>query len=107
MEFITDGKVFYFVEMNFRNGGYGYACTKAGRNFPAIWASEACGASVEAYLHQPLQSVFFINESADLQNVRAGNISVATWFGDVMRAKAHMYINRRDMGPLLKKIMRK
>ena len=50
MEFITDGKDFYFVEMNFRNGGYGYAYTRAGRNFPTIWAGEACGADVDAWL---------------------------------------------------------
>ena len=107
MEFITDGKDFYFVEMNFRNGGYGYAYTKAGRNFPAIWAGEACGTEVEALLRQPVKSLFFINESADLQNVRAGNTSIAVWLWDVLRAGAHMYINRRDMKPLLKKITRK
>lgn len=107
MEFITDGKDFYFVEMNFRNGGYGYAYTRAGRNFPTIWAGEACGVDVEAFLREPLRSIFFINESADLQNVRVGNISVAAWLGDFLRAKAHMYLNRRDMQPLLKKITRK
>ena len=107
MEFITDGKDFYFVEMNFRNGGYGYAYTKAGRNFPAIWAGEACGADVETHLRRPLKTLFFINESADLQNVRAGNASIVTWLWDVLRAGAHMYINRRDMRPLLKKITRK
>lgn len=107
MEFITDGTDFYFVEMNFRNGGYGYACTRAGRNLPAIWAKEACGMSAEAEIRKPLKTIFFINESADLQNVRAGNVSVLTWFADVLRAKAHMYINRRDMQPLLKKITRK
>lgn len=104
MEFITDGKDFYFVEMNFRNGGYGYACTKAGRNFPAIWAMEAAGMNVEKELEGPVRKTFFINESADLQNVRAGNTTIFTWFADVLRAKAHMYINRRDMMPLLKKI---
>ena len=104
MEFITDGKDFYFVEMNFRNGGYGYAYTKAGRNFPAIWAMEAAGMNVEKELGGPVRKTFFINESADLQNVRAGNTSIFTWFADVLRAKAHMYINRRDMMPLLKKI---
>ena len=107
MEFITDGENFYFVEMNFRNGGYGYAYTKAGRNFPAIWASEAWGETLEPYLHKPVQSIFFINESADLQNVRAGKLSMAAWLADVLRAKAHMYINYRDMKPLMKKIMGK
>lgn len=107
MEFITDGENFYFVEMNFRNGGYGYAYTKAGRNFPAIWASEALGEPTEPYLRKPSKTVFFINESADLQNVRAGKLSMAAWLADVLRAKAHMYINHRDMKPLLKKIMGK
>lgn len=107
MEFITDGKNFYFVEMNFRNGGYGYACTKAGRNLPAIWTSEACGAQIDSFLRQPVAETFFINESADLQNVRAGGVSAFVWFDDVLRAKAHMYMNSRDMMPLLKKIMRK
>lgn len=107
MEFITDGTDFYFVEMNFRNGGYGYAYTKAGRNFPAIWAKEAAGMNVEKEVGSPVRKTFFINESADLQNVRAGNTSIFTWFADVLRAKAHMYINYRDMKPLLKKITRK
>ena len=107
MEFITDGVDFYFVEMNFRNGGYGYAYTKAGRNFPAIWAMESVGMDVEKELGASVRKTFFINESADLQNVRAGNISIFTWFRDVIRADAHMYINRRDMKPLLKKIARK
>ncbi len=106
MEFITDGKEFYFVEMNFRNGGYGYACTKAGRNFPALWACEAQGKPISAFLCETVGNVFFINESADLQNVRVGNISIFTWLWDVLRAKAHMYINFRDMKPLLKKIMK-
>ena len=104
MEFIWDGEEIYFVEMNFRNGGYGYAYTNAGRNFPAIWASEACCKDITGFLKERLRSVFFINESADLQNVRAGNISIFTWFRDTLRAKAHMYINLRDMRPLLKKI---
>lgn len=104
VEFIFDGKTFYFVEMNFRNGGYGYAYTRAGRNFPAIWVREACGENVEAYLRKPAKTVFFINESADLQNVKTGEISVLTWFLDVLRANAHMYINCRDMQPLLKKL---
>ena len=107
MEFITDGKDFYFVEMNFRNGGYGYAYTKAGRNFPAIWAREAAGKNVAKELGEPVRKTFFINESADLQNVRAGNVSLFGWLRDVLRADAHMYINRRDMKPLLKKITRK
>lgn len=107
VEFVFDGKTFYFVEMNFRNGGYGYAYTRAGRNFPAIWAREACGEDAEAYLRKAIKPVFFINESADLQNVKTGEISVLTWFWDVLRANAHMYINRRDMQPLVKKIMRK
>lgn len=107
MEFITDGKDFYFVEMNFRNGGYGYAYTKAGRNFPAIWVREAAGRNVEKELGAPVRKTFFINESADLQNVRAGNVSLFGWLQDVLRADAHMYINRLDMKPLLKKITRK
>ncbi len=107
IEFITDGNEFYFVEINFRNGGYGYAYTKAGRNFPALWACEACGLNIEAYLAKPVRKIFFINESSDLQNVRAKNISVVTWIIDVLRADARMYINFRDMVPLLKKIIRK
>ena len=107
MEFITDGADFYFVEMNFRNGGYGYAYTKAGRNFPAIWAGEASGEDVSNFLNKPLQSIFFINESADLQNVRAGKLSVITWITDVVRARARLYINCKDLRPLLKKVMRK
>lgn len=104
MEFITDGEHFYFVEMNFRNGGYGYACTKAGRNLPAIWASEALGYSIEEFRKNPVKTLFFINESADLQNIRAGNTSFLTWFWDVLRAGAHMYLNYKDMMPLFKKV---
>ena len=107
MEFITDGDKFYFVEMNFRNGGYGYAYTKAGRNFPAIWAMEASGIDVTKALRLPVRKTFFINESADLQNVRTGNVSVFAWLRDVICADAHMYINCRDMKPLLKKLLRK
>ena len=62
---------------------------------------------MEPYLRKPAKTVFFINESADLQNVRAGKLSMAAWLADVLRAKAHMYINYRDMKPLLKKIMGK
>lgn len=106
MEFITDGEEYYFVEMNFRNGGYGYACTKAGRNLPAIWASEAVGNTIEKFCAKPIKTIFFINESADMQNVRAGNTSVFTWLWDVLRAGAHMYINCADMRPVLEKMMR-
>ncbi len=107
IEFIADGNDFYFVEMNFRNGGYGYAYTKAGRNFPAIWVKEAYGDDIEMFLCTAQKKMFFINESADLQNVRAGQISLFTWLFDVLRAGAHMYINCCDMKPLLKKIMEK
>lgn len=107
MEFITDGKEYYFVEMNFRNGGYGYACTKAGCNFPAIWVCEALKTNWDRFLSNPVKTTFFINESADLQNVRAGQCSIFRWFFDVMRAKAHMYINRKDMRPFWKKVLKK
>ena len=62
VEFIFDGKTFYFVEMNFRNGGYGYAYTRAGRNFPAIWAREACGEDVNAYLNHPAKKYFSLTK---------------------------------------------
>lgn len=106
MEFITDGSQCYFVEMNFRNGGYGYACTKAGRNLPAIWTSDALEMSYDEFLKKPVKTTFFINESADLQNVRAGNCNTFTWLIDVLRAKAHMYINRKDMRPFWKKVIK-
>ncbi len=106
MEFISDGQKIYFIEMNFRNGGYGYAFTKAGRNFPAIWSCEAIGKSILELTGCPIKSIFFINETADIQNVRARNLRFYKWFWDVIRAKAHMYINRKDMKPFFNKVFR-
>lgn len=104
VEFLFDGKDYYFVEINFRNGGYGYAYTRAGRNYPAMWAAEACGGDIASYISKPAKQVRFINESADLQNVRAGNETLFGWFWDVVTAGARMYLNARDMRPILRKV---
>lgn len=104
VEFVFDGEKFYFIEINFRNGGYGYAYTKAGRNFPAIWVQEAYGKEFSELVLREIKETFFINESADLHNVKAKNQTIFRYLFDFIHAKAHMYINKNDMSPLIKKL---
>lgn len=85
IEMICSGGKFYFLEINYRNGQYGYAPTAAGCNLPDRWAA---GMLKEPLPPPALRKIFYINEREDFRYVRAGLIPLKQWWADFRRAEA-------------------
>lgn len=89
---------YYLVEINFRNGAYGYAYTVAGYNLPYEWYQN-CVSNTEK-LNKDIRSVCLVNETADFQNVRCGKISFFRWLIDFCRSDVRLLCNAKDLHPL-------
>ena len=96
----SKGKV-YFIEMNFRNGAYGYAFTRAGVNVPALWCLSVLGHDLQTVPTEVNREVRFMNEIADFRNVLDGQTGLVSWLRQFMTADAHLIYNRHDIKPFI------
>lgn len=95
VEFLKKGDKFYFMEFNFRNDGLAYTATCAGINMPEILIKG------EIPSHIKFKSIYMMDYSIDFCHVKDGNISLLTWIIDFIKTKCHLYLNFRDINPLL------
>ncbi|MGF7057744.1 hypothetical protein [Brassicibacter mesophilus] len=105
IEFMYDNSYVYFIEMNFRNGAYGYAFTKAGINLPELWIKEAIGESIEKCDKKVKKTVKVMSEIADFRNVLDRKISLSKWFLEFIKTDVHLILNWRDVKPFLFKLI--
>lgn len=91
----SDGH-YYFIEVNFRNGAYGYGLTKAGVNFPEIWCKEALK---NYYLEVKIQKTsYMMSEFSDFKQIRNNGISIRKWWSDFIKS-THMVFQLKDVAP--------
>jgi len=89
----------YFIEMNFRNGAYGYAYTRFGSNLAYLWAC-ACQGWIPKLVNSTKKEEFYLmNEISDFRSIIEKKISWYGWVKQFLTADVHMIINRKDMGP--------
>ncbi|MDX9917727.1 MAG: hypothetical protein RBT15_06875 [Gudongella sp.] len=103
IEIMYDKDRKYFIEMNFRNGAYGYAFTKAGANLPYFWCKEAVG--INDYSTIKIEKTKKImNEFADFRNVLDKNVKLFKWIYEFTNADVHLILNYLDLKPFLYKL---
>lgn len=104
VELIHCGDVDYFIEINLRNGQYGYATTAFGWNLPARWAhfmqrgelppEPACG------------EITYMNEREDFQHVKEGRLPFLQWWRQFRKAKAHGLFCPGDQRPFIRQFVK-
>lgn len=104
IEMIVSGDKAYFIEINFRNGQYGFAPTKAGYNIPKNCYFGMIGDSIEEC--SKVEEIFYINERDDFCHTRTGEVSRKEWFSDFKRAKAFGMYCKGDMRPFIRQYVK-
>ena len=97
----------YLIEINFRNGAYGYAYTKLGYNLAFEWYRYCVSGEIkESPLHAGTE-LYLMNETADMHNMKNHTVSPFRWLLQFMQAKVKLIWNIRDPKPLFAKISKK
>lgn len=99
-DFIFCNDQYYFIEINYRNGAYGYCTTAAGFNMPLKWIESVCDYSCRES-NKPMRDIVFMEERTDILNVLDGTMSMRNWLKDVFRTNSFLWWNRKDMRPFL------
>lgn len=102
----ADGKI-YFIEMNFRNGAYGYAFTRAGVNLPVLWCLSALGRDISNISTRVNREVLLMNETADFRNVLEKKMGLLSWVRQFLKADVHLVCNKHDFRPFVHKLLGK
>lgn len=104
IEMIIDNNLPYFIEINYRNGQYGYSVTKAGYNLPANWFNAMLEKPVEKV--KKVDEIYYINEREDYLHVKEGLISKKEWKKDFKRASAFGMYNKGDNRPYIRQYLK-
>ncbi|MBV1817959.1 ATP-grasp domain-containing protein [Clostridium cochlearium] len=104
VELMYDAKDIYFIEINFRNGAYGYAFTKAGVNLPYIWCREVIGFTYNN-ISRIKKSKILMSEFADFRNVLYKNISLVQWILEFIKTDFYLILNISDLKPFFYKLI--
>ena len=102
----ADGKI-YFIEMNFRNGAYGYAFTRAGVNLPVLWCLSVLGRDISNISTRVNREVLLMNETADFRNVLEKKMGLLSWVRQFLKADVHLVCNKHDFRPFVHKLLGK
>ena len=105
MEFMSSNNKVYFIEMNFRNGAYGYAFTKAGVNLPKLWCLDILGEDITDEKQRADSTLIFMNEFAELRNVLLKQVSLWRWLKDFLKSDASLLFNTKDVKPFFYKLL--
>lgn len=100
----SKGKV-YFIELNFRNGAYGYAYTKAGINLPALWCLNAIGQDISFDSKLIKREVTLMSEIADFRNVFDSKLRLVKWIVQFLKSDVHLILNKHDLRPFIYKFI--
>lgn len=97
----------FFIEMNFRNGAYGYAFTRAGVNIPVLWCLSALGRDISNISTRVNREVLLMNETADFRNVLEKKMGLLSWVRQFLKADVHLVYNKHDFRPFVHKLLGK
>lgn len=100
IEFLFKNGKFYFLEINLRNDGVGYAPTKAGCNLPALWYSYITGIEL-ATIKKCKFPMYSMIDEYDFIHVLKRKISLMEWFKDFRRTQCFFLFNIKDLKPFI------
>ena len=103
IELMVCGEKVYFIEINFRNGQYGYSACAAGYSLAAQWYSAVTTGEA---LAPECRKIFYMNEREDYHHVKCGNISRREWRREFRCAAAHGLYRKGDMGPFIRQYLK-
>ncbi|MBO5737611.1 MAG: hypothetical protein J6S04_07355, partial [Clostridia bacterium] len=104
IEMMVDGGKPYFIEINYRNGQYGYAPTRAGYNLPANWFRGMMGQPIEKGVD--IEEIFYMNEREDKLHVRDGKISKREWKQQFKGVSAYGMYCPKDQRPYVRQYVK-
>lgn len=104
IEMIVSESTPYFIEINYRNGQYGFVPTKAGYNIPANWFCGLLGEAVEE--PKKIEEVFYMNERDDYLHVKHGEISKKQWLKEFRAAAAFGMYCPGDQRPFIRQYVK-
>lgn len=95
---------YWFIEINYRNGQYGYTPTAAGYNLPVNWLNGMCGKNIAKCIN--MQEIYYINERDDYRHVKEGKISRKEWMKQFYTATAHGMYCPGDQRPFIRQYIK-
>lgn len=104
IEMIIAGGMAYFIEINYRNGQYGYAPTAAGYNLPANWYHGILGDTTAPV--GEIKEIFYMNERDDRLHVRDGRLSKKKWKAEFRSAAAYGMYCPGDQRPYVRQYLK-
>lgn len=95
---------YWFIEINYRNGQYGYTPTAAGYNLPVNWVYGMKNKKVEKCNN--LQEIYYINECDDYRHVKEGTINKKEWLKEFHAASAYGIYCPGDQRPFIRQYVK-
>lgn len=95
---------YWFIEINYRNGQYGYTPTAAGYNLPVNWVYGMKNKKVEKCNN--LQEIYYINERDDYRHVKEGTINKKEWLKEFHAASAYGMYCPDDQRPFIRQYVK-
>lgn len=99
LEFLSKGHNHYFLEVNLRNDGNGYAPTYGGVNLPYIWAMDAAGEDVQMLKRQIEKDFYAQVETTDYAYLKCKPYMLIKWLYDTVNTECYLVANKKDPEP--------
>ena len=99
LEYLVKGDKHYFLEINLRNDGNGYAPTYGGVNLPYIWALDAMGADVSEYKRKIEKDFYAQVELTDYGYLKCKPYRILRWLIDAFKTECFYVANKQDPKP--------
>lgn len=98
----------YFLEVNFRHSGWGYAFTVGGFNLPIRWAISTLENKINLGGFKYLDSFDAINDFSDFKdNLKLKDVSIIKWFKQYLNSECKYYYNSKDKKPFFFALLKK
>lgn len=99
IEYLVKGGKQYFLEVNLRNDGNGYAPTFGGVNLPYIWVMDAVGEDVSKLKRQIEKDFYAQVETTDYGYLKCKPYMLFIWLYDIVKTECFLVANKIDPYP--------
>ena len=100
---IADGKA-WFIEINYRNGQYGYTLTKAGYNLASAWIQGIQTGILPKV--EKIEALDYMNEREDFQYVKQGLLPFQYWWKQFHESQAYGMYCPGDQRPFWRQFIK-
>lgn len=104
IEMIVEHDIPYFIEINYRNGQYGYMTTVAGYNLPSNWLDAMSGNCINKPVH--IKEIYYMNERDDYLHVKEGRVPFKQWFREFKNTEAYGMYHKNDLRPFIRQYVK-